>query len=179
MSKAGLVGSVALLVLAADAFTKWLVQQTFYLGQSVPVLGDAFRFTYVLNPGAAFGLHVGEHSRIVFGVLATVAAVIIAGIIRHTPGSQRAHLFSLALILGGAVGNLVDRVRHPGGVVDFLDVGLGAFRWPVFNIADVGVTSGAFLLVVLLWGEGAEVEEPEPARVRAERSEEAPESFAS
>lgn len=151
--KAPLVVAVTAGVLLADAVTKWVVQQTFYLGESVPVVGDAFRLTYVLNPGAAFGLHVGAHSRLVFGGLAFVAALIIVAIIRHTPESDRARLVCLALILGGAMGNLVDRVRHPAGVVDFLDVGVGTFRWPVFNLADVGVTSGAFLLMLLLWGE--------------------------
>jgi signal peptidase II len=166
--KARLAAAVAVAVVVADAVTKWVVRETFHLGESVPVLGEVVRLTYILNPGAAFGLRVGDHSRLVFGVLAAVATVVLVAVIRQTPAAERVRVVSLSLILGGAVGNLVDRLRHPHGVVDFLDVGLGAFRWPVFNLADVGVTTGALLLVLFLWGE----ERPEPAA--AERDPTAP-----
>lgn len=156
MTKAKLVGTVAIALVALDGITKWIVQRSFDLGESLPVAGDVLRFTYVLNPGAAFGLSVGPWSRQIFGLLAVVAAVVILAIIRATPASDRSRLAALAMILGGAMGNLVDRVRHPGGVVDFLDVGLAGFRWPVFNVADVGVTTGAALLVLLLWDEEME-----------------------
>ena len=159
MSKGRLVAGVAGSVLAADLVTKGLVQEHFFLGQSLPVLGDLVRLTYILNPGAAFGFHVGPWSRWVFSGLALVAMGVIAWVVRQTPASERGQLVALALILGGAVGNLSDRLRGHGAVVDFLDVGLGTLRWPVFNLADVGVTTGAALLVLLLWNDE---EQPAP-----------------
>lgn len=150
-----LVGAVVASVLALDVVTKWIVQRSFDLGESIPVAGDVVRFTYILNPGAAFGISVGPHSRIVFGVLAVVASAVLLAIIHQTPRGERLRLAALALILGGALGNLRDRFRDSGGVVDFVDVGFGALRWPVFNIADMGVTGGAILLVLLLWDEEA------------------------
>lgn len=161
--KARLAAAVTLAVVLADTVTKWVVRETFHLGESVPVVGDVFRLTYILNPGAAFGLRAGDHSRLVFGVLAAIATLVLVTVIRRTPAVDRVRVVSLSLILGGAVGNLVDRIRHPYGVVDFLDVGLGAFRWPVFNLADIGVTTGALLLVLFLW------DEPGTEPVAAER----------
>lgn len=139
------------LILVADVVTKWMVQQRFHLGHPVEVVGDLFRFTYVLNPGAAFGIHVGTYSREVFTVLSAVAVAVLAGLFWSTPSSHRLRLHAIALVVGGALGNLLDRIRSPYGVVDFLDVGLGSFRWPVFNVADVGVTVGALLLALSLW----------------------------
>lgn len=164
MSSAGagkwwMVAVVAGGVVLLDALTKGWVQGAFTLGESVPVLGDTVRLTYVLNPGAAFGFHVGPYSRQAFTALALLALIVIGFLLRSTPAVERGRVAALALVAGGALGNLLDRVVGPGGVVDFMDVGFGALRWPVFNVADVGVTTGAFLLVVMLWGEEAS---PEP-----------------
>jgi signal peptidase II len=148
-----LVLGVMCSLLAVDLVSKAWIQGNFLLGQSTELFGEWVRLTYLLNPGAAFGLHVGVWSRAVFATLAIVAVFVIALIVRDTPPGDRLRLSALALILGGALGNLVDRLRAHGAVVDFLDVGFGSFRWPVFNVADVGVTTGAVLLVALLWGE--------------------------
>jgi signal peptidase II len=145
----GVMGSL----LAVDLVSKAWVQGNLLLGQSTELFGEWVRLTYLLNPGAAFGLNVGVWSRPVFASLAVVAVFVVMFIVRETPSADRLRLSALALILGGALGNLVDRLRAHGAVVDFLDVGFGTFRWPVFNVADVGVTTGAVLLVVLLWGE--------------------------
>jgi signal peptidase II len=145
--------TIAGVVLVLDLCTKWWVRSMLGLGESVPIVGDWVRLTLVLNPGAAFGLEVGTYSRPVFTVLALVAIGVILFVLRGTPESARGRLTALALVGGGATGNLLDRVGT-GAVVDFLDVGFGALRWPVFNLADVGVTSGALLLVLLLWDEG-------------------------
>ncbi len=154
LSKWWTVCSIAGAVVLLDASTKGWIQEAFRPGESVPVVGDAVRFTYVLNPGVAFGFHVGAYSRPVFTALAVVALVVIGFLLRATPHHQRGRLAALAMVAGGALGNLLDRVLGPGGVVDFMDVGLGAVRWPVFNVADVGVTVGAVLLVAFLWEEG-------------------------
>jgi signal peptidase II len=75
---------------------------------------------------------------------------------RRTPDRHNARVTALALLMGGALGNAVDRVRSAQGVVDFLDLGVGAHRWPTFNLADVAVTTGAVLLFTVLWREDEE-----------------------
>lgn len=148
-----LVGGVAGTLLVLDVLSKWIVRRTLLLGHPVDVLGDVFRLTYIRNPGAAFGLSAGEHSRLVFLLLAVAALGVLWAIARSTPAGDRFRLAAVGLVAGGAAGNLLDRVRSPDGVVDFLDVGIGGVRWPVFNLADVGVTLGALLLAFSLWRE--------------------------
>lgn len=140
-------------ILALDLFTKLLVQQNLHLYESVSVLGDFFRLTYIHNPGAAFGLHVGPYSRFIFLGLACVALVVLIFMYRQTDAGDRLRLFAIGAIAGGALGNVVDRVRSAEGVVDFLDFGFGNLRWPVFNLADSAVTVGAILLLASLWVE--------------------------
>jgi signal peptidase II len=125
------------------------------------LIGEYLRFTLVYNPGAAFGLHVGEYSRLVFTTL-TIGALLILGwlYIGAAPG-DRARITALSLVCGGAIGNLIDRIRSPLGVVDFLDVGVGDTRWPTFNVADMAVSLGAFILAIVLWAE----DRPEAAKV--------------
>lgn len=151
--KAVLYGSLVSGIVALDQLTKYVVQQTLVLYHPVPVIGDTFRFTYIYNPGAAFGLHLGTYSRWIFLVLTVVAVVVLFAWYRNTPPTDRMRLLAIASVTGGAIGNLIDRVRSHRGVVDFLDVGLGALRWPVFNIADIAVTTGAVLLAISLWRE--------------------------
>jgi signal peptidase II len=117
------------------------------------VVGDWLRFTLVYNPGAAFGLHVGDHSRWVFMVLTIGALLILGRLYVSTSEGHRTRVMSLALVCGGALGNLLDRIRSALGVVDFLDVGVGDARWPTFNVADMAVSIGAFLLAVVLWAD--------------------------
>lgn len=140
-------------ILAFDLFTKFLVQKTLHLYDSVSVFGDFFRLTYIHNPGAAFGLHLGPYSRFIFLGLALVALVVLVAMYRHTPMQDRFRLYAIGSIAGGALGNVVDRVRSAEGVIDFLDFGIGSLRWPVFNIADTAVTIGAVLLLASLWAE--------------------------
>ncbi len=140
-------------VVAADFVTKVLVQRTFSLYQQTDVVGTYVRLTYIYNPGAAFGIHLGPYSRGIFLVLSLVALGALAAMYWYTPAADRIRLGAIALICGGALGNLADRIRSVHGVVDFVDVGIGTLRWPVFNIADVAVTVGAVLLALSLWRE--------------------------
>lgn len=154
-------------IVAVDIVTKAIAVRT--LGpQRVPhdVLGEWLRFTLVYNPGAAFGLHVGEHSRWVFMALTIAALLILGRLYVSTRSGDRSRVTSLALVCGGAVGNLIDRIRSPLGVVDFLDVGVGDARWPTFNVADMAVSTGAFLLAIVLWAEDRP-EEQQPVSVVA------------
>ena len=140
-------------VVVLDQVTKLMVQQTFRLYQQVDLIGNYVRLTYIHNPGAAFGIHLGTYSRPIFLVLSLVALAALAGMYWVTPIRDRVRLAAISLICGGAIGNLIDRIRSEQGVVDFLDVGLGDLRWPVFNIADIAVTTGAIFLALSLWQE--------------------------
>lgn len=146
-------GPLGVGVLALDLFTKWWVQRTFRPHESVEVWGDFFRLTYIFNPGAAFGFHLGPHSRYIFLVLSLVALVVLVVMHRNTAPDQQARLLAIGAIAGGALGNIVDRIRSPAGVVDFLDFGIGHLRWPVFNVADTAITLGAVLLFLSFWSE--------------------------
>jgi signal peptidase II len=146
-------------IAVADAATKiWAVASLQPERVPQPVIGEWVRFTLVYNPGAAFGLHLGEHSRWIFMVLTIFALLILGRLYQSTRSGHQARVFSLALVCGGAIGNLMDRIRVPKGVVDFIDVGLADSRWPTFNVADMAVSVGAFLLAWVLWGEETESE---------------------
>lgn len=151
--KAGLFAGVLGAVVALDFVTKEMIQRSFNLYQQVNVIGDYVRLTYIHNPGAAFGIHLGPYSRFIFLGLSLVALAALAGMYWVTPVKDRVRLMSIALICGGAVGNLLDRIRLSAGVVDFMDIGIGQLRWPVFNVADVAVTTGAIFLALSLWRE--------------------------
>ena len=120
----------------------------------VNIVGDWLLFRLVYNPGAAFGVHVGTYSRWVFMVLALVALGVLGAMVIKTARAEWFRLSALALVCGGAVGNLIDRVRSPRGVVDFIDVYIGPVHWPTFNVADMAVTCGAIALAFVLWQEG-------------------------
>jgi signal peptidase II len=149
---------VLFVVLLLDIGTKLLVQEHFFLYQQTDIIGEYLRLTYIYNPGAAFGIHLGENSRIIFLVLSIVALCALLGMYWFTPVADRVRLTAIALICGGAVGNLIDRVRSVDGVVDFIDVGVGSIRWPVFNVADMAVTTGAIILALSLWKEEQQVD---------------------
>ena len=153
-SKALLFWPVLLLVTATDAVTKSLAQRWLPLPQ-LPhdMLGNTVRFTLVYNPGAAFGLTFGAYSRWIFMALTIVALMILARLYAATPNGNVPRVVALALVCGGALGNLMDRVWSGMGVVDFIDIGLRSARWPTFNVADVSVSIGAVLLAIVLWSE--------------------------
>ncbi|HEV8265028.1 MAG TPA: signal peptidase II [Gemmatimonadales bacterium] len=115
-----------------------------------PVVGDVVRLTLSYNSDAAMGLSLGRHSRPALMFLTAVALLVLAVLYRRTDPANRLAAIGLALVVGGALGNLVDRVRSPVGVVDFIDIGIGQFRFWTFNVADVGITLGALVLVLAL-----------------------------
>ncbi len=123
--------------------------------RSHAVLGEWLRFTLVYNRGAAFGLHVGDWSRWIFTVLTLGALVLLWHLYRETAPGDRWRLVAIALVTGGALGNLVDRLRWTRGVVDFIDVGVAGWRFWTFNVADIGVSCGAVILAIVLWREDA------------------------
>ena len=159
-SKLAVLGGVLGGVLFLDLATKLAVQRSLHLYQQVNVVGDYLRLTYIHNPGAAFGITLGPPgaSRYIFLFLSLIALAALAGMYWVTPAKDKVRLSSIALICGGALGNLLDRIRSHAGVVDFLDIGVGNLRWPVFNVADIAVTTGAIFLALSLWREEQQVE---------------------
>lgn len=148
-------------VVAIDVITKIAAVQSLP-GARVPqnIVGDYVRLTLVFNPGAAFGLNLGPFSREIFLVLTVIALVILGRLYRATRPDDLLRVVALGLVCGGAMGNLIDRVRSPIGVVDFMDIGFRDWRWPTFNVADIAVSLGAFLLAWALWGEERHAAEP-------------------
>jgi signal peptidase II len=154
---------VVVLVLLLDMATKLAAETWLPRYMGVSIIGEFFQLRLVYNPGAAFGIHVAEHSRWVFMTLSTAALFILASMLKTTMPGDKVRLYSLALIFAGAAGNLIDRVRSARGVVDFLDVGIGALRWPTFNVADIAVSCGAIALVISMWREDTQRPQPESA----------------
>ena len=151
-----LAGQYRLLVLTAaaivllDQMTKAWIQKTMLLHQSIPVIPDLFNLTYIRNPGAAFGLFAsgGGSLRSAFFIAVSVIALVVLSLL-YTKAPRETWLlrFSLSLVMGGAIGNLIDRIRL-GEVVDFLDFYLGSYHWPAFNVADSCITIGIGLLIL-------------------------------
>jgi len=147
------------LLIFADCTTKRLAEE--HLVQHMPhqVVGDVVRFTLAYNPGAAFSFSLGEHSRVGFTVIALCVLVALGSVYRSTASQDRLQAIALALVAGGALGNMLDRFRSPSGtyrgVVDFIDIGVSGWRFWTFNLADVGVTLGAVLLALLMLKRGS------------------------
>ena len=136
---------ISVVVIAADQVSKILVAREMFLGESVSVLGSFFKLTYILNPGAVFGMRLG--GQVLHLAFAVGALSLVAFMLYRLQDDERAAGVGLTLVLGGAVGNVIDRLRV-GAVIDFLDFGVNGVRWWVFNVADMSVTTGAGLLIL-------------------------------
>jgi signal peptidase II len=135
----------SLFVLLLDQLSKLAIKSRFDLHESLEVLGNVLHFTYIQNPGMAFGLDLGNNIFLtVFAAIASAAILIYLYRVRRAPFSHR---LAFALILGGAIGNLIDRLAY-GQVIDFIEIRFGNMRWPfVFNLADMGLTIGMSILI--------------------------------
>lgn len=134
-----------LIVLIVDQVSKQLF---WHIGGNFDVIDGVLRITLVRNAGAAFGMLQG--GRVFLLVTSVLASVFIVFFSQKWRGGHVAKRVFLGLILGGALGNLVDRI-YPGAVIDFIDMGIGSTRWPVYNIADSAVTVGGVLLILNLF----------------------------
>jgi signal peptidase II len=156
--------AVSLAVLFLDQWSKGLVTRTMEVHQSKTVIADVFDLTYVRNTGAAFGLFASVDSSVKAILLNSIAVVVFlivsAYALRSSHKSVRLQV-GLALILGGAVGNLLDRVRF-GYVVDFLDFSISGHHWPAFNVADSAICIGVALLFLDMLGSDEAAEHPTP-----------------
>ena len=114
------------------------------------IIGDILRFTLAYNPEGAMSFSLGPSSRWWFVLLSIATLVVLLYMYRQTPREDRVQIASIALICGGAVGNLLDRIKSPRGVVDFIDIGIGSHRFWTFNFADLAVTLGTAILTWIL-----------------------------
>jgi signal peptidase II len=147
--KARVFWPLAATVLLADCASKRIAESALAPAH-LPhrLLGEVVRFTLTYNPGAAMGLSLGPHSRLGFSLLAVAALVALVGLYRRLPRGAELATAGLALVAGGALGNAFDRLRSARGVVDFIDVGVGAARFWTFNVADIAITVGAIVLAL-------------------------------
>lgn len=158
---------ITVFIIVLDQVTKYLIKTSMHLNESIPILNDFLRLTYIENTGMAFGIQFGEN--LFFTIFAVIASIVILVYMLRMKGEHLIARLAVAVILGGAIGNLSDRIIH-GGVVDFIDceffdIHIPAFkllfihfpgyildRWPVYNVADIAVTTGMVLLLIfVLW----------------------------
>ena len=155
-----LVAGVAVVVFATDRITKAWVTENIPLGTARPVVGDYVRIVHAQNTGAAFGL-LPERTTLL-SVLSVVAVLAIVYYYRQIASNSALVSATLGMQLGGAFGNLLDRVTQ-GYVVDFVDVGLGDVRFWAFNVADSSIVVGIILVTLALWYEERRTATPKPA----------------
>jgi signal peptidase II len=143
---------VLLVVLLTDCATKEYVETELQAGD-VPqaVVGQVVRLNLSYNEGAAFGVSLGPQTRLVLGIVGIAVLVLVLQAYRRLQPRARLQAIGLAMIAGGAVGNLWDRLWSPHGVPDFIDIGVGSLRFWTFNVADMGITCGAVILA-FTWG---------------------------
>jgi len=168
---------LSLFIVIVDQITKLLVKgfsipflnfnyEGMYYGQSIPIINDFFRLTYIENPGMAFGFDPGENFKLAISLLSLIASIGLVFYLYMIRDKSLSLRLSIAFILGGAIGNLIDRTLYGvifgyaplfyGRVVDFFDFdffnftifGISYDRWPIFNIADAAVTIGVLILVI-------------------------------
>lgn len=157
--------AVAGAVFALDQWTKHWATRTLEGRGSLSVIGDVVLFTYTRNSGVAFGLGAGSHFP--FYIFSVIAVLAILAMFARRRVHGLAHQLALALIFGGALGNLLDRVTT-GLVVDFIEIGVGRWRFPVFNVADSAVTVGVVLFALRLGQRADQASVPAPPAPAAE-----------
>jgi len=172
--KTVIVYSTIAIIVVLDQISKYIVKTSMHLYESIGLIGDFLKLTYIENPGMAFGIQF--QNKFWFTFLSVFAALIVVVYLVRMPNERFIFRFSLALILGGAIGNLTDRLLY-GKVTDFVDVeffdislpsfkflflqfpGYDMTRWPVFNVADSAVTCGMLLLTWMIFTQKSHIKE--------------------
>ena len=147
-----LVGGWLVFIIVFDQLTKGVINRTMPLHHSIPIIDGLFSLTYVRNTGAAFGLFAGSHEafRLPFLILVSMIAIGVIGVmLKRLQEKETGLITALAFILGGAIGNLIDRILY-GEVVDFLDFYWSTYHWPAFNLADSFITIGVAITLFFL-----------------------------
>jgi signal peptidase II len=149
-----IAAGVAGVILVLDLLTKrWAVDALDH-GRTTEALGGWLPLTLAFNQGAAFGLTIGTDPRWIFIPITILAVVFLVFLIIRADPADHVRVLSASLVLGGALGNLYDRLRWERGVVDFIGpINLGFMHWPIFNVADSAITCGAILLAISFWRE--------------------------
>ena len=155
-----LVASVAVVVFVIDRVTKAWVSENIPLGTARPIVGDYVRIVHAQNTGAAFGLLLERTT--LLSVLSVVAVLAIVYYYRQIASNSALVSATLGMQLGGAFGNLLDRITQ-GYVVDFVDVGIGDVRFWAFNVADSSIVVGIILVTLALWYEEHRAATPKPS----------------
>lgn len=151
-AKGKLVFALLAFIVPLDQFSKFIVDRTMPLNHSIPVIENLFSLTYIRNTGAAFGILAGSEAgfRLPFLIFFSMLAIgFIVMMLIRLPENERGLIIAFTFILGGAIGNLVDRVVY-GEVIDFLDFYWSRFHWPAFNFADGFITVGVMITVYYL-----------------------------
>ncbi len=139
--------------LLLDQWSKIYIDNHFELSQSKRIITNFFHLTYVRNPGAAFGIFADNAIRVPFFItISSVATLAILWYVRRVAKEKHWQLLALGLILSGALGNLIDRIRL-GEVIDFIDVHWYNYHWPAFNIADSAICVGVTIMLICSWHE--------------------------
>ena len=162
-----LLMGVSLVLIALDQITKMLVVHNMHLHESISIIKGFFNLTYIRNPGAAFGIFATANSafRLVFFVGTSILALGLLGTIFY-----RLHhddvwgQLTVSSIFGGAIGNLIDRLRY-GEVIDFLDFHMSGYHWPAFNVADSAISIGVVSLLIIFSLDKNKEEESLPGSV--------------
>ncbi|MFL5581657.1 MAG: signal peptidase II [Gemmatimonadaceae bacterium] len=155
-NKARVFWPLGFLLLLTDCATKSLAQEHLLVHVPRRVLGETVQLTLAYNEGAAMGLSLGGASRMGFALISLGVLAYLLHLYRGLSRGDASMAAALALLCGGAAGNLMDRLRSARGVIDFIDVGVGSWRFYTFNVADMGVSIGAAALAVLLWRRDSE-----------------------
>lgn len=146
--------SLSVVIMMIDQFTKLLIKHFMEERESFRVIGELLRLTYIKNPGMAFGIQIG--GKLFYTIFASIASVVILVYLFRLKPENFWPRFALATILGGAIGNLIDRFIY-GEVVDFIDIRI--IHWPVFNFADIAVSIGMIILIAIVIFEKGREEE--------------------
>lgn len=160
---------VVLVILVVDQYTKYLVHNGFRWGESRAIFESFFSLTYVRNTGAAFGLlhRAPEYFREPFFIIVPVIALFVIGfVLAKLDSKQVLTAVALSLIVGGAVGNLIDRIKH-GFVIDFLDFFWKDYHWPAFNVADAAIVVGVSLMFIQSFKQGNQYLDPQAGKFGA------------
>jgi signal peptidase II len=150
--KTKLISGWVLFIVAVDQISKLIVDRTMPLYHSIPVIENFFNLTYIRNTGAAFGIFAGSAAAfrlpfLIFFSLVAMAFIIV--MLRRLPAKETGLITALAFVLGGAIGNLIDRIAY-GEVIDFLDFYWRGYHWPAFNVADSFITIGVMITAIYL-----------------------------
>ncbi|PYZ99159.1 signal peptidase II [Alteribacter lacisalsi] len=140
--------AIALIIIILDQITKWVVVQRMEIGESIPVIENVFHFTSHRNAGAAFGILQGQMW--LFYIATAIVLVFVTYYIQTQGKHNPLFGISLGLVLGGAIGNFIDRILF-NEVVDFIDVYIFAYNFPIFNVADSALVVGVGLLIVYVF----------------------------